>query len=91
VAETRWRAELRSADQVHQGRSGIRTSTAPIERLTLVRNEKNYKIFTPNSKTVRRSWTDPNPLPGENRYYLRIEQVDGNMGWTSPVWVNVQK
>lgn len=65
--------------------------TAPIERLTLVRNEKNCKVFAPNSKTVTRSWTDPNPLPGENRYYLRIEQVDGNMGWTSPVWVNVQK
>jgi hypothetical protein len=26
-------------------------------------------------------------LDGENRYYVRVEQVDGNMAWSSPVWV----
>lgn len=61
--------------------------TAPIRRLTLIRNEKNYQVFEPNSKSISKTWTDPEPLSGENRYYLRIEQVDGNMGWTSPVWV----
>jgi hypothetical protein len=34
-------------------------------------------------------WTDPSPLAGENRYYLRIEQSDGNMAWSSPMWVTV--
>jgi hypothetical protein len=29
-------------------------------------------------------------MPGENRYYLRIEQTDGNMAWSSPVWVKVK-
>jgi hypothetical protein len=33
------------------------------------------------------TWTDAEPLKGENRYYLRIEQVDGNMAWSSPLWV----
>jgi hypothetical protein len=65
--------------------------TAPIQRLTLVRNEKNYKVFAPNSKSVTKTWTDPDPLAGENRYYLRIEQNDGNMGWTSPVWVTMKQ
>ncbi len=65
--------------------------TAPIERLTLVRNEENYFVFKPNSKTMTKTWFDPSPLPGENRYYLRIEQVDGNMGWTSPIWVTVKE
>ena len=61
--------------------------TAPIARVTIVRNEKNYKVFTPNSANFAEEFTDPDPIKGENRYYLRIEQTDGNMGWTSPIWV----
>ena len=61
--------------------------TADIQRVTVIRNEKNYQVFAPNSHIFTKVWTDPEPLNGENRYYLRIEQVDGNMGWTSPVWV----
>ena len=65
--------------------------TAPISRITLIRNEKDYQIFEPNTRTSSSNWTDPEPLPGSNRYYLRVEQSDGNMGWTSPVWVNLNR
>ncbi len=63
--------------------------TAPISRVTLVRNEEDYKVYTPEvtSNDFSATHTDPNPVSGENRYYLRVEQSDGNMGWTSPVWV----
>jgi hypothetical protein len=62
--------------------------TAPIASVTIVRNEKNYKIFSPTSgKDFQGSFTDDKPLNGENRYYIRVIQKDGNMGWTSPVWV----
>ncbi|MFT5030246.1 MAG: hypothetical protein ACI9VS_002701 [Candidatus Binatia bacterium] len=61
--------------------------TAPIARATIIRNEKDYKVFQPNSATFSVEFTDPSPITGENRYYLRVEQNDGNMGWTSPVWV----
>jgi hypothetical protein len=27
---------------------------------------------------------------GENRYYLRLQQEDGNLAWSSPVWVQVE-
>ncbi|MBL6764201.1 MAG: hypothetical protein ISQ14_04535 [Verrucomicrobiae bacterium] len=65
--------------------------TAPISCITLIRNEKDYQIFEPNTRTSSSNWTDPEPLPGSNRYYLRVEQSDGNMGWTSPVWVNLNR
>jgi hypothetical protein len=26
--------------------------------------------------------------PGEHYYYVRVEQRDRNMAWSSPVWVN---
>ena len=64
--------------------------TAHLQRVTLVRNESNLKIWTPNQRQFTTTFTDADPLPGENRYYLRIEQADGNMAWSSPVWVTVK-
>jgi len=62
--------------------------TAPLASVTIVRNEKNYKTFTPTGgKDFQAAFTDDKPVSGENRYYIRIIQKDGNMGWTSPVWV----
>lgn len=63
--------------------------TAPIERVTLIRNEEDYEVFPAEGANARfeARFTDPKPLDGENRYYLRVEQTDGNMGWASPVWV----
>jgi hypothetical protein len=33
---------------------------------------------------------DPQPEPGTSWYYARILQNDGNMAWSSPVWVTVE-
>jgi hypothetical protein len=64
--------------------------TAAIARITIVRNEQNHHVIEPGSRTVRAEWTDDAPVQGENRYYLRIEQNDGNMAWSSPLWVTVK-
>lgn len=63
--------------------------TAPVRRLTIVRNEQNHHVLEPNQASLSGAWTDEEPLKGENRYYLRIEQSDGNMAWSSPLWVTV--
>ncbi|MBG29268.1 MAG: hypothetical protein CMI31_04610 [Opitutae bacterium] len=66
--------------------------TAPFRRITIVRNEKDWKnfgIFT--GKTFEETVTDENMLEGENRYYVRVMQSDGNMAWSSPVWVTKKK
>ncbi len=64
--------------------------TALIQRVTLVRNETNYQTWEPGKREFEKSFTDAAPLMGENRYYLRVEQADGNMAWSSPVWVTVK-
>jgi hypothetical protein len=64
--------------------------TAALQRVTLVRNETNYQVFEPNGKSFSHTFTDESPASGENRYYLRVEQKDGNMAWSSPVWVRLQ-
>jgi hypothetical protein len=66
------------------------SGTAEIARVTLVRNEVNYQQWEPKAKTFEKSFTDDAPDAGENRYYLRIEQADGNMAWSSPVWAKVK-
>ena len=64
--------------------------TAAIKRITLVRNEKDHQQWEPNTKTFDQTYTDTAPIAGENRYYLRVEQTDGNMAWSSPVWVQLK-
>ena len=64
---------------------------AAIKRLTVVRNEQDHHVMEPNAKTVSDIWSDSSPIKGENRYYLRIEQTDGNMAWSSPLWISVTK
>jgi hypothetical protein len=64
--------------------------TADLSRVTLVRNEQNYMQWEPKSRNLATTYTDPSPISGENRYYLRIEQADGNMAWSSPVWVQAK-
>jgi len=64
--------------------------TAPLKRVTIIRNEEDYHVIEPNKKSVSGSWADASPVAGENRYYLRIEQKDGNMAWSSPLWITVR-
>ena len=65
--------------------------TAPLKRVTIVRNEENHHVIEPAAMSLVTEWTDDAPATGENRYYLRIEQADGNMGWSSPVWVTADE
>lgn len=61
--------------------------TAAIKRVTLVRNEADHQVWTPDKREFTGDFTDATPVAGENRYYLRVEQTDGSMAWSSPVWV----
>jgi hypothetical protein len=67
------------------------SGTAGLKRVTIVRNETDYKVFEPGSKKFAQAFTDPEPIKGENRYYIRVEQIDGNMAWASPVWVTYKE
>jgi hypothetical protein len=33
------------------------------------------------------AWRDPDPVEGEHYYYLHVVQGDGEMAWSSPIWV----
>jgi len=62
--------------------------TGPFKRITIVRNEKDWKHFNEfEGKSFEKTISDEEMLEGENRYYVRVIQRDGNMAWSSPVWV----
>jgi hypothetical protein len=42
----------------------------------------------PESREATFAYTDPAPCPGINAYWLRLIQVDMEMAWTSPVFVD---
>ncbi|MEY2598423.1 MAG: hypothetical protein RLZZ142_682, partial [Verrucomicrobiota bacterium] len=62
--------------------------TGPLKQVTVVRNEQNLRTFSPKDKEFALVFHDDSATSGENRYYLRVEQEDGNMAWSSPIWVS---
>lgn len=60
----------------------------PFSRVTIVKDGKDAAIMQPNTPDVKLEWTDAAAQPGKtSSYYIRAEQADGNLVWTSPMWI----
>ncbi len=62
--------------------------TAPLAQIDVVRNRE--VVYSHDAGQARRAefrWTDMDPPPGTNYYYVRVEQSDHQMAWASPIWV----
>ena len=55
--------------------------------LTVVKNNQDWYEYGGEGYQSRFSIPDDTIEPGESFYYLRVEFEDGNMAWTSPIWV----
>lgn len=64
--------------------------TGPVERLDLFRNEILIYTLRPGREEVTFRYLDRDAMPGESRYYVRVQQEDGQMAWGSPIWVRYQ-
>jgi hypothetical protein len=61
--------------------------TAAIDRLEIVRDNRDVYCIEPNQLDAKFHWRD---RPNESAYYyLRVTQCDGEMAWSSPVWVDL--
>lgn len=58
-------------------------SETPIKRVTLVKNSRDYMIFTRNEQFI----FDYKIESPSDYYYLRIELTDGRLAWCSPIWI----
>lgn len=61
--------------------------TGPIARLTVIKNNRFVHTLAPNQKSVEFAYRDADFQPGESYYYVRVEQADGSLAWSSPIWV----
>jgi hypothetical protein len=63
------------------------TGTAKIARVDLVRNNEYIYSTEPGKQTIEIKHSDGEPKAGSNLYYFRLLQEDGELAWTSPIWV----
>jgi hypothetical protein len=61
--------------------------TDAITQLVIVKNNRFIYTGTPNSRRVDLDFTDREFSPGGSFYYVRVLQEDGQLAWSSPIWV----
>ncbi len=61
--------------------------TAPIRTIHLIRDAAYIYKTEPGSKEANFWFSDNEAGPGEHWYYVRLEQADGELAWSSPIWV----
>ncbi len=61
--------------------------TGPIEKVELVKNNRVVKSWEQPGDRGEFEFTDGKPEQPVDYYYLRVTQADGEMAWSSPVWV----
>lgn len=61
--------------------------TGPIRVVHVIKNNAYVYQKAGDGDTITFTFHDTNPTAGESYYYVRVEQTDGHVGWSSPIWV----
>ena len=62
--------------------------TRPFAKVHVIKDGFYVHSLEPNKQEVRFTWTDFDAKPGKTSYYyVRGEQVDGELVWISPMWI----
>lgn len=61
--------------------------TGEIEKVRLIRDAQFIYEISPARKEVEFDYLDNDAGPGEHWYYVRLEQANGELAWSSPIWV----
>ncbi len=65
--------------------------TKPLAAVHVLKDSEIVHTFKPSVKDFRGDWTDPKPTEGTHYYYVRVEQVDEELAWASPMWIEYAK
>jgi len=68
--------------------TGRVVGTDRVSRVDVVRSNADWRTLAPDTDDVRFDLVDDDPLAPNTYYYLRVAQADGEMAWSSPVWVD---
>jgi hypothetical protein len=61
--------------------------TAPIRELVIIKNFQVVYSSGSETPTLSIDWKDVSPAKTENHYYVRVLQTDGEIAWSSPIWI----
>ena len=62
-----------------------------IEEVVLIKNNENYFVKKGNGKkAVSFNYTDTKTANKGDYYYIRVVQKNGELAWSSPVWIDVK-
>jgi hypothetical protein len=63
----------------------------PLAAVHVLRDSQVVETFKPDKPEFQGTWTDPKPMPGTHFYYVRVEQADEELAWSSPMWIDYAK
>jgi hypothetical protein len=63
--------------------------TNPIKQLDIIKDRKFVYTSRPGTRQLNVTFTDTQKTPGETWYYARVLQEDGQLAWSSPIWIKV--
>ena len=58
--------------------------------MVLIKNNRVIYTAPGAGPEMNFTFTDTDATPGGACYYIRVEQQDGQLGWSSPVWVSTR-
>jgi hypothetical protein len=61
--------------------------TKPIRQIDIVRSNQFLMTSHPNTPEAELTFQDSAPLSGESYYYVRVQQHDDQIAWSSPIWI----
>ncbi len=61
--------------------------TMPVAKVDVVRDRDTIYSAKPDRQEVSLTYLDTSAPRGKRYYYVRVEQTDGQLAWSSPFWV----
>jgi hypothetical protein len=62
--------------------------TKPLARIDILKDSEVVETVKPGKAEYKGAWTDPKPTAGVHYYYVRVQQVDDELAWGSPLWID---
>jgi hypothetical protein len=61
--------------------------TDTIKQIDVIKSNKYIHKVSPNRRDASFEYVDRSLGDGESYYYVRVEQTNGQLAWSSPIWV----
>jgi hypothetical protein len=62
--------------------------TSDLAKVGVLRDSAPVAELPVKGRACTAEWTDPEPKAGVHYYYVRVRQKDGELAWTSPMWID---